>query len=570
MKRILLFVCAMLWGVGLAPEAQLALASGPDTIASDSFARTLNNAWGNADKGGPYSIVGDTANFSVQNSTGSINVPASGQRAAFLASTRTTEANARVRFKTDQLAAGGAQFAALTARRTANGDSYLARLRLVPDGSVQVEVAKQLAGKLTRIGTRSRVPNVTHRAGEYIHLRMLVVGKNPTTIRVRAWADGQAEPGNWQVQVQDTTATLQQAGSMGVQVSVARKVTNGPFRFNFDDLQVTAPQGSTASSIYWGALVQGAASSPANLAAGGVFDTFEKRAQKKMSILHWGEPWKMNNAYMAFQTGYLNAVRNRGSIPMLDWGSFSYGNGVNQANFQLKDIYGGTFDDYITQWAQDAKAWGHPFFLRFEWEMNGNWQFPWSEQLNGNQPGDYIKMWRHVHDIFTKNGATNVTWVWCPNIAGATTRSMKSLYPGDAYVDWTCLDGYNKYTTWLKFNQVFGAQGINWLHNSYAEITGIAPGKPLMLGEVASLEAGDGGTKKAAWIQDMLSTQLPANFPKIKAVVWFNWNDNNSAYTFPIESSQKSINAFAAGISSSYYAPNNFSNLNTSPIPPLK
>jgi beta-mannanase len=145
---------------------------------------------------------------------------------------------------------------------------------------------------------------------------------------------------------------------------------------------------------------------------------------------------------------------------------------------------------------------------------------------------------------------------------------MASLYPGDAYVDWTCLDGYNKESVWLPFHSVYTGSGVNWIYNSYQEILTVAPTKPLMVGETASLEAGDGGAKKAAWIADALTTQLPINFPKIKAVLWFNWDDGNPAYTFPIESSPSAMQAFANAISSEYYAANNFANLNTSPIPP--
>ena len=254
---------------------------------------------------------------------------------------------------------------------------------------------------------------------------------------------------------------------------------------------------------------------------------------------------------------------------MLDWSSWHLGGSANQPDFKLSTIYTGSHDDYIRQWALDAKAWGHPFFLRFDWEMNGNWKFPWSEQLNGNQPGDYIKAWQHVHNIFTQNGVTNVTWVWCPNISGDTTLPMGSLYPGDAYVDWICLDGYNKYNVWLGFHTVFTGSGINWLFNSYEEILAVAPNKPLMLGETASLEAGDGGSQKAAWITDAYLNQLPTNFPKIKAVVWFNWDDKNPANTFPIDSSQSSLSAFSAAVKSDYYATNDFADLNVSPIPPL-
>jgi beta-mannanase len=147
---------------------------------------------------------------------------------------------------------------------------------------------------------------------------------------------------------------------------------------------------------------------------------------------------------------------------------------------------------------------------------------------------------------------------------------MAALYPGDAYVDWTCLDGYNKYPVWLDFNTIFSGSGINWLYNSYEEVLAVASTKPIMLGEFASLEAGDGGAKKAAWIKDALDTQLPIRFPRIKAVVWFNWDDGNPAYTFPLESSSPSLNAFAASIQSRFYPANDFANLNTSPIPPLR
>ena len=327
---------------------------------------------------------------------------------------------------------------------------------------------------------------------------------------------------------------------------------------------------TSSAAVYWGALVDGQAPSTENMQSGGVFDVFETRAQKKMSILHWGQPWKMNGSYQSFYAPWFDKVRSHGSIPLIDWSAWNLGYGINQPDFSLSTIYAGAYDDYIQQWALSAKSWGHPFFLRFDWEMNGNWQFPWSEQLNGNQPGDYIKAWQHVHDIFKQNNVTNVTWVWCPNISGPTTRSMASLYPGDAYVDWTCLDGYNKESTWLGFHTLFTGSGINWLFNSYQEILAVAPTKPIMLGEVASLEAGDGGAKKAAWITDAFITQLPTNFPKIKAVVWFNWDDNNPAYTFPIESSQASVDAFANAIKSEYYAANDFASLNTSPIPPLR
>ena len=333
---------------------------------------------------------------------------------------------------------------------------------------------------------------------------------------------------------------------------------------------------TTAPSIYWGALVDGKVPSSTNLQ--GVFNTFETRSRKKMSIIHWGQPWVMSNGtWGEFQTTYFQNVRNHGSIPMLNWTSWRLGAGVNQSSFQLRDIYAGNYDSYIRRWATAAKNWGHPFFLRFNHEMNG-WWYPWGEGklangaiVNGNSAGDFARAWRHVHRIFEAVGATNVTWVWSPNHMSTSSQypSLSTLYPGNDYVDWTGLSAYNKYSSWIALNPLLtGSSGITYLKNSYSALVTVAPSKPMMLGEWASVEAGDGGTKKAAWIRDALVTQIPSNFPRIKAVVWFNW-DVDTGKTYPIESSWAATDAWARAIASTKYAANQYANLNTSPIPPL-
>ena len=122
--------------------------------------------------------------------------------------------------------------------------------------------------------------------------------------------------------------------------------------------------------------------------------------------------------------------------------------------------------------------------------------------------------------------------------------SYAQLYPGNAYVDWTCLDGYNK-TGNESFSDIFSA--------SYQKLLDLAPTKPIMIGETSSVE---GGAGKAAWVTDAL-TQLPTSFPQIKAVVWFNWRifEANRWWEWPIESSPSTQQAFRAGISSPYYVP---------------
>ncbi len=50
--------------------------------------------------------------------------------------------------------------------------------------------------------------------------------------------------------------------------------------------------------------------------------------------------------------------------------------------------------------------------------------------VNGDQPGEFVAAWRHVHDIFTSVGATNATWVWCPYTVIASDFEGRAVLRG--------------------------------------------------------------------------------------------------------------------------------------------
>ncbi len=290
---------------------------------------------------------------------------------------------------------------------------------------------------------------------------------------------------------------------------------------------------------------------------------FQHTVGKAPSIVAFNIPFEQCSpscSEYAFPVKQLSAIRTYGAIPMLNWSSMSSPLAVNEPSFRLANVTGGAFDSYIRSFALAAKAWGHPFFLRFNWEMNGNW-FPWAEAANGNKPGGYVAAWRHVHDIFTSVGATNVTWVWCPTADPYHEfTNLQELYPGDSYVDWTCLDGYNHGTLdskehWRTFDQIYSA-------NYHEIVERIAPGKPLIIGEVASSQ--DGGSK-SAWITEMLAN-LPRNYPRIRAFVWFDIPENS--VDWPVETGRASLAAFSRGIDSSLYRSNTYRHLASWPIIP--
>jgi hypothetical protein len=262
---------------------------------------------------------------------------------------------------------------------------------------------------------------------------------------------------------------------------------------------------------------------------------FERDAGKRMSIEHYGQPppWDAS-----FDMNAAQLVARRGAIAAIDMSSQDVSNA---------QIAAGQYDSSIKSWADAARQFGHPFFLLFDEEMNGNW-YPYSPGQNGNTAADYIAAWRHMHDVVQAEGASNVTWVWCPNVDPYHAfTSYASLYPGNAYVDWTCLNGYNwGRKQWVTFNQVFA--------RSYRDLLSVAPSKPVMIGETSSDERGG---SKAAWITDALTRQLPRHYPRIKAVLWFNWRipEDGQWWPWEIESSRTAQNAFARAIRSPYYAP---------------
>jgi hypothetical protein len=313
---------------------------------------------------------------------------------------------------------------------------------------------------------------------------------------------------------------------------------------------IPSPDGSPPA-LYWGASIGSqltGVQAPWDMHA---VTEFEQIAGKQVSLVNFFSPFANCPAggtcsFYKFPTNPMESIRAYGAIPVFSWSSQSIPSSKEEPNFQLSDVIAGTYDSYIREFAEAAKAWDHPFFMRFDWEMNGSW-FPWSEGVNGNQSGEFVTAWRHVHDIFAAVGADNVTWVWCPNVdPDSIFLDLAGQYPGDEYVDWTGLDGYNwglnpaKPDRWRNFNELYSA--------TYQRIVNsIAPDKPMLIGEMGSTEQGG---SKAQWIEEAL-TAIPTYYSQIRGMLWFDTYDDGMDW--PIETSASSANAFAAAIQSPAY-----------------
>jgi len=232
----------------------------------------------------------------------------------------------------------------------------------------------------------------------------------------------------------------------------------------------------------------------------------------------------------------LRSVAARGATSLITWEPWRWGGGVDQPAYSSARILAGDHDAYLTSWAQDLAAWGSPVLLRYAHEMNGDW-YPWSDGVNGNAPGSYAAAWNHVHAIFQAQGATNVQWVWSPNVPYTGSVPLDTLYPGSASVDVLALDGYNwgtatTWSSWTSAGALFAA-GLD-------QVRSLAPGHPILIGETASAEAGG---SKAAWISDLvgyLNVQ-----PDVVGLVWFH---HDKEVDWRIDSSPSSAAAFAGAL----------------------
>ncbi len=91
--------------------------------------------------------------------------------------------------------------------------------------------------------------------------------------------------------------------------------------------------------------------------------------------------------------------------------------------------------DEVAAGLQDLQKAGVVVIWRPLHEMNGGW-FWWGAQ----EPADYIKVWRHMFDYFTREKQLhNLIWAYASS-QGA--RRADAYYPGDAYADLVGLDAY--------------------------------------------------------------------------------------------------------------------------------
>ncbi|GJF29324.1 hypothetical protein KNE206_22360 [Kitasatospora sp. NE20-6] len=201
----------------------------------------------------------------------------------------------------------------------------------------------------------------------------------------------------------------------------------------------------------------------------------------------WGDQFDAAGSRLSWQNG---------ALPYIAWEPFKT---------PLADIAGGSSDAYVKNFASAVQKAKVPVAISFAHEMNGHW-YDWGTK--SNSPEDFVKAWRRIHDIFQDRGASNVIWVWSPNIVNPVPKiPLKPYYPGDGYVDWVGMVGYWTQCCDRTFEGLYGP--------TMTQIRTFSA-KPLVISETAA----EPGKRAPAFVDELFSGVEKRE--DIVGLIWFN------------------------------------------------
>jgi len=187
-----------------------------------------------------------------------------------------------------------------------------------------------------------------------------------------------------------------------------------------------------------------------------------------------------------FPIGFAKGAAEESVIPFIIY-DLREASGTEKLQFSLSDIINGKADHLIKDFAKQCREFGEQyggFFIRTMREMNltKTWP-PW-----GGMPNKFKKAWKHMWHIFNEEGANEyATWVWNPTVSVArSAQYANNYYPGDTYVDWIGLDGYNFgsqiHHEYRSFSQLFSFD--------YSTMRKEHPSKPIIIVETGKRKVG--------------------------------------------------------------------------------
>jgi hypothetical protein len=168
----------------------------------------------------------------------------------------------------------------------------------------------------------------------------------------------------------------------------------------------------------------------------------------------------------------------------------------------LTQLAAGAADRYLVRTAKAIRAYHGRVYIRLDQEFNGFW-FPWS-----SEPVAFVAAWRHVWNVFHAAGATNVRWIWGPDLETfepiSQWESVAAYWPGARYVN-VVGPTFVEFASESNCEVACRFERIDWLRATY--------GKPVWLAET-KVDAAE----RYAWLTSLRAAL--ATRPWVRGVVW--------------------------------------------------
>lgn len=190
---------------------------------------------------------------------------------------------------------------------------------------------------------------------------------------------------------------------------------------------------------------------------------------------------------------------------------------LETTKYSWSQIASGDADARLTAQAQGVASLRQRVFINFDHEPDA------AKKAVRGTPANFVAAYRHVHQLFLNEGASNTVWIWVVTGWKNNFGALLSLYPGNDVVDWISWEAYTQvgcpaYPT-LSSRASF-VQNVspmyNWLHSVGAQ-GGIDATKPIMISEYDATYNTPDPNVTANWYAG-ISAALQSSFPQIKAI----------------------------------------------------
>ncbi len=253
-----------------------------------------------------------------------------------------------------------------------------------------------------------------------------------------------------------------------------------------------------------------------------------------------------------FPHAWVNHLKKSGAIPHIAW--------EPQSLNQVRD------DNYLRNFARQARLANWPIFIRFASEMNGKWT-----PYHGN-PSLYREKFRLVNRVLHEE-APLVATIWCVN--NPPLGNIAQYYPGDDGCDWV---GVNFYATPFYDNDLGrSARGDHILSLLDPVYKMFASRKPLAIGEFAAgHQSGFSARDESEFAIEKLSLlygALPRLYPRVKMVNWFSMNTINhpkpqiTRNNYALGANARVRRAYLRAVAPSYFLERASSTRTVQPLP---